>query len=185
MGCWCSCLSGARCRQLYDLHINSMTTRYFLFQIISFNKYFYVSLRNNVLLFCGGSLLVEALGNCPVCPLLNPVLVYSSTPSCGSSATADTCLLFVEIQFRLQSDWNACRTTSSRLSWCSPWRFCQAPSVWRLSSPKRETSDSTTTRRTSQVSHHCKLIQCATVNVNRWKAVGSFITARRCASAYV
>ena len=28
--------------------------------------------------FCGGPLVVEALGNCPVCPLLNPVLVCLS-----------------------------------------------------------------------------------------------------------
>jgi len=47
VGCWCGCLSGVRCRQLYDLHINSMTYSYFLFQIISFKKYFYVSLGNN------------------------------------------------------------------------------------------------------------------------------------------
>jgi len=52
--CWCGCLSGARCRQLYDLHINSMIYTLFLFQIISFTKYFYVSLGNNFLLFfCG------------------------------------------------------------------------------------------------------------------------------------
>ena len=44
----------------------------FLFQNISFKKYFYVSLGNNfVLFFCGGRLVVEALGNCPVCPPLN------------------------------------------------------------------------------------------------------------------
>jgi len=47
VGCWCGCLSGVRCRQLYDLRINSMTYSYFLFQIISFKKYFYVSLGNN------------------------------------------------------------------------------------------------------------------------------------------
>jgi len=49
-------------------------TSYFLFQIISFKKYFYVSLGNNFLMFCGGPLDVEALGNCPVCPPLNPAL---------------------------------------------------------------------------------------------------------------
>ena len=39
------CLSGARCRP----------ARYFLFQIISFKKYFYVSLGNNFkTVFCGG-----------------------------------------------------------------------------------------------------------------------------------
>ena len=35
----------------YDLHINFMTYTLFLFQIISFKKYFYVSLGNNFLLF--------------------------------------------------------------------------------------------------------------------------------------
>ena len=56
---------------------NSMITRYFLFQIISFKKYyFYVSLGNNFLLFffSGGPLVVEALGNCPVYTPLNPAL---------------------------------------------------------------------------------------------------------------
>jgi len=39
-------------------------------------KYFYVSLGNTFFtVFCGGPLVVEALGNCPVCPLpLNPAL---------------------------------------------------------------------------------------------------------------
>jgi len=37
---------------LYDLHINSMTyTLFFLFQVISFKKYFYVSLGNNFYCF--------------------------------------------------------------------------------------------------------------------------------------
>jgi len=50
-------------------------TSYFLFQIISFKKYFYVSLGNNFFYcFCGGPLVVDALGNCPVCPPLNPAL---------------------------------------------------------------------------------------------------------------
>jgi len=31
-----------RCRQLYDLHINSLIYTLFLFQLISFVKYFYV-----------------------------------------------------------------------------------------------------------------------------------------------
>jgi len=30
VGCWCGCLSGARCRQLHDLHTNSMTCALFL-----------------------------------------------------------------------------------------------------------------------------------------------------------
>jgi len=37
-------------------------------------KYFYVSLGNNFTVFCGSPLVVEALGNCPVCSLLNPAL---------------------------------------------------------------------------------------------------------------
>jgi len=47
----------------------------FLFQIISFKKHFYVSLGNNFFtVFVEASLVVEALGNCPVCPPLNPAL---------------------------------------------------------------------------------------------------------------
>ena len=51
-------------------------TSYFLFQIISFKKYFYVSLGNNFLLFLcrPPPLVVEAVSNCPVCPSLNPAL---------------------------------------------------------------------------------------------------------------
>ena len=48
-------------------------TSYFLFQIISFKKYFCVSLGNIFYCFCG-DLVVEALGSCPVCPPLNPAL---------------------------------------------------------------------------------------------------------------
>ena len=51
-GGWCGCLSGARCRQLDDLHA------IFLFQIISFKKYFYVSLDNNFF-----TVFVEALSS--------------------------------------------------------------------------------------------------------------------------
>ena len=44
---------------------------YFLFQIISFKKYFYVSLGTNFFtVFVEAPLVVEALGNCPVCPPL-------------------------------------------------------------------------------------------------------------------
>jgi len=44
-------------------------TCYFLFQIISFNKYFYVSLGNNFFYcFCGGPLVVEAPGQLPSLP---------------------------------------------------------------------------------------------------------------------
>jgi len=48
----------------------------FVFQIISFKKYFYVSLGNNFLtVFVEAPLVVEALGNCPVYPPLNPALI--------------------------------------------------------------------------------------------------------------
>jgi len=41
-------------------------TSYFLFQLISFKKYFYVSLGNNFFtVFVEAPLVVEALGNCP------------------------------------------------------------------------------------------------------------------------
>ena len=50
-------------------------TSYFLFRIISFKKYFYVSLGNNFFtVFVEAPLVVEAMGNCPVCPPLNPAL---------------------------------------------------------------------------------------------------------------
>ena len=49
-------------------------TSYFLFQIISFKKYFYVSLGKFFYCLCGGILVEEALGNCPVCPPLHPAL---------------------------------------------------------------------------------------------------------------
>jgi len=50
-------------------------TSYFLLQIISFKKYFYVSLGNNFFtVFVEAPLVVDALGNCPVCPPLNPAL---------------------------------------------------------------------------------------------------------------
>ena len=68
VGCWCGCLSGVRCRQVHDLHINSMTYTQFLFQIISFRKYFYVSLGNIFLLFLRRPLVVEAPGLLPSLP---------------------------------------------------------------------------------------------------------------------
>jgi len=50
---------------------------YVLFQMINFKKYFYVSLGNNFLYcFVEAPLVVEALGNCPVCPLLNLALMH-------------------------------------------------------------------------------------------------------------
>ena len=63
VGCWCGCLSGAKCRKLYDLHINSMTYTLFFIPDYQFRKvgYFYVSLGNNFVtvflwrpLSCGG-----------------------------------------------------------------------------------------------------------------------------------
>jgi len=40
-----------------------------------FQKVYYVSLGNNFFtVFMEAPLVVEALGNCPACPLLNPVL---------------------------------------------------------------------------------------------------------------
>jgi len=71
VGCWCGCLYGARCRQLYDLHINSMTYMvFFLFQIISFKKYFYVSLSNIFYCFFSGGPLVVGPGQLPSLPSL-------------------------------------------------------------------------------------------------------------------
>jgi len=56
---------------IYDLHINAVTYTLFLFQIISFKKYFYVSLGINFLLFSyGGPLVVEASGQLPSLPPL-------------------------------------------------------------------------------------------------------------------
>ena len=60
-------------------------TSYYLFQIISFKKYFYVSLGNNFFtVFVEAPLVVQALGNCPVCPSpLNPALnsvLYVKSP---------------------------------------------------------------------------------------------------------
>jgi len=63
-------VSGARCRQLYDLHINSMTDTLFFFQIISFKKYFYVSLGNFFTVFVESPQLWRPLGNCQFAPLL-------------------------------------------------------------------------------------------------------------------
>jgi len=60
-----------RCFPVFVLMIS-----YFLFHIISFKKYFYVSLGNNFLLFfCGGPLAVEAPGQLPsLPPPLNPAV---------------------------------------------------------------------------------------------------------------
>ena len=45
VGCWCGCLSGARCRQLYDLHMNSMTYTLFFIPNYQFQKVFSCFLR--------------------------------------------------------------------------------------------------------------------------------------------
>ena len=52
-------------------------TSHFLFQIISFKEnFFYVSSFNNfVTVFVEAPLVVEALGNCPVCHPLKPALI--------------------------------------------------------------------------------------------------------------
>jgi len=65
---WCGCLSGARCRQLYDVHLNSMTYTLFFIPDYQFQKVFYVSLGNNFYCFCGGPLVVEAPGQLPSLP---------------------------------------------------------------------------------------------------------------------
>jgi len=44
-------LPGAMCRQLYDLDINPMTYMLFFLPDYQFQKVFYVSLGNNILLF--------------------------------------------------------------------------------------------------------------------------------------
>jgi len=54
--------------------MNNETSYFFLFQIISFKKYFYVSLGNIFYCFCGGPPSCGGPGNCPVCPPLNPAL---------------------------------------------------------------------------------------------------------------
>ena len=52
VGCWCGCVSAARCRQLYDLHINSMNYTLFFIPDYQFQKvFFYVSLGNFLLFF--------------------------------------------------------------------------------------------------------------------------------------
>ena len=50
--------------------------RHIFFQFISFKMYFYVSLGNFFTVIVEAPLVVEALGNCPVCPPLNPALQY-------------------------------------------------------------------------------------------------------------
>jgi len=63
---------------------------HFQFQIISFKKYFYVSLSNNFFfVFVEAPPVVEALGNCPVCPPLNPALVSKSKLVCRISISVD------------------------------------------------------------------------------------------------
>ena len=45
VGCWCGCLSEARCRQLYDLHTNSMTYTLFFIPDYQFQQVFLCFLR--------------------------------------------------------------------------------------------------------------------------------------------
>jgi len=56
-------------RRLYDLHINSMTYTLFFTPDYQFQKVFlYFLIGNNLLLFCGGPLVVEAPGQLPSLP---------------------------------------------------------------------------------------------------------------------
>jgi len=84
----CGCLPGARCRQLYDLHINFMTYTLFLFQIISLKKYFYVSLGNNFYcllwrpLSCGGPWATAQFA---------PLPALKSGPACDETCVCVDC----------------------------------------------------------------------------------------------
>ena len=65
-------------------------TSYFLFQITSFKKYFYVSLGNNFFtVFVEAPLVVEALANCSVCPPLTTIGVTSFSKSSSCSWQTD------------------------------------------------------------------------------------------------
>ena len=66
---------------------NSMIYTLFLFQIISFTKYFYVSLGNNFLLF-----LWIPLGNCPVPPFPSDALCQSKSCVNGCTTVGTTCI---------------------------------------------------------------------------------------------
>jgi len=70
-----------RCRQLYDLRINSMTYTLFLLQIISFIKYIYVSLGNNFFLFLWRPLSCGGPGQLSSPPPLYPALVFPAATS--------------------------------------------------------------------------------------------------------
>jgi len=88
-------------------------TRYFLFQIISFKKYFYVSLGNNFLLFLwrplsrGGS-----MGNCPVCPipLIRPWQYVTKPDSVHNVAWCEVGDRRREVEFK----WNELERESAR-----------------------------------------------------------------------
>ena len=63
---------------VYDLHINSMTYTLFFIPDYQFQKVFYVSLGNKFFtVVVEAALVVEALGNCPVCPPLNRALAVN------------------------------------------------------------------------------------------------------------
>jgi len=64
--------SGARCRQLYDLHINTITYTLFFYSRLSVSKSIFM-FPWVIIFYC---LLWRPLGNCPVCPPpLNPALI--------------------------------------------------------------------------------------------------------------
>jgi len=84
--------NAARCRQLCDLHINSMTnTLFFKFQIISFEKYFCVSLGNIFYRFCGGPLVVETPGQLPSLSPAPPVRRYASAGTSYGPISVSVC----------------------------------------------------------------------------------------------
>ena len=53
-------------------------TSYFYSRLSVSKKYFYVSLGNIFYCFVEAPLVVETLGNCPVCPPLNPAQIIKS-----------------------------------------------------------------------------------------------------------
>jgi len=64
-----------------------MTYTLFFIPDYQFQKvFFYVSLGNNFVLF-----FVETLGNCPVCPLLNPTLAFTAAKLVPDFTTTEGC----------------------------------------------------------------------------------------------
>jgi len=69
VGCWCGSVWSKVQTTLYDVRpydLHAIFIPDYQFQKVLGNNFFTV--------FYGGPLVVEALGNCPVCPLLNPVM---------------------------------------------------------------------------------------------------------------